>query len=232
MKMSSKFRTVRTGLYVSGLLLSSASQAGLVDIFAFSSFFSPNNTDVYVDTPLDNYGIGYSDVPYNFVTSFTSALDGDNYGTLQWNIKNNTGSSFTDIQIVGVLDAVIDFYGDDDYAYNAGNSADSWEINDSYDLAGNFFYYGLALNNSVTQAFFSHGLALGFNISEFSHGSILSFTYTLKDNGPGLHLTDHYYTDLYFDGTYQVPEPGSLLLFTTLLFGAGVSLRRRLKINS
>ncbi|MGF1795756.1 hypothetical protein [Photobacterium swingsii] len=209
----------------STLFFSQVANAQYIDLFAFSGFLSSDETGIVQDDSFDIANVGFSTFPSNIHTSFSASLDVNNFGTLNWKVINNTGSTLSNSQFVTMLDAAIfddefDWDVSDDMASPyTGTTADSWEVAEGFDLALNL-PFDLALLNTITlPSFFSTGLALGFDLGNLSQGAVVDFNLSISPNGPGLRLFDDMNSGFYFDGTVSVPEPHTVPLFLSFLSG-------------
>jgi hypothetical protein len=241
----------KLALLVTTLMLWS-SQAWSIAIFQHSAFI--HSSDLGPDS-LEETSIGFGSSEFSGAGldfTFTESLDANNYGSLSWEVTNNTGSDLSDVSFFGFLDADIDeplntFFNESGALVSvlgtgAGDTAvDSWEIDEPGFVFGDVFDNLLdgVLDNSNGVPAGSEddvSLALGFDIGTLSSGQSLLATFVISlENIGGLNQTDpDSNTTFYYNGSVAlqdigvVPAPAAVWLFGTALIGlVGFGKRRK-----
>lgn len=182
--------------------------------------------------------------------SFQNNLAADGYGSVTWQVTNNTGADLASRQIMGFLDADLDaglYY--EEYGTTEGvlsNDYNSWEIDEPGFFGappGDIYLYNLllaTLDNTNARPVSSPddiSLALGFLVTDWLAGETISATFNISSTLPTTTASLGQFSNvvgdvLYFSGSIQragaAPEPATLLLFALGCLGLVATTKNRM----
>lgn len=224
-----------------------AAMVPTVDIYEMALYLNASNFNSGVslaDYAYTGYAPGglsdfVSSYPGQFSISVNNALGVGNYGSMSWDITNNTGATLQNVRVFGYLNADIGF----DFANNSGErtatGAPDWHqvgLFGTTDPVIDNLLFGSLSNDNATQGPGDVVLGLGFNLGDIAAGGHISASFLVDGNSGMLRQFDDT-GEFYFSGAASssapVPLPASWpLLMTGLLLLGGFSLRRTAKLQA
>ncbi|MEQ1591968.1 MAG: hypothetical protein ABL892_06210 [Thiobacillaceae bacterium] len=212
-----------------------------VDLYEMAMFLNADNLNsgislgdyaytAYAPGGLSDFVSGY---PGQFDMSYTSTLDAGNYGSMVWDITNNTGATLMNVRVFGYLNADIGL----DYASNSGERAatgmpDWYQVGlfDMSDPVLDNLLFGSLSNDSAMQGPGDVVLGLGFAVGDIVAGGHIRASFSIDGSSGMLRQFDDS-GEFYFSGAVAVvPEPQTWMqLLAGLLVLGALSTRRRIE---
>ncbi len=254
--MGKRFKQLLGSLcLILGLWVSTAH--AIPDIVLFEAYFNTPDLNGGLslrDTQIGLFGVNEFE-SNGLEVSFQNALTSNNDGIVTWSVMNKTGSTLTDVQFFGLLDADLggltssfdDSADDSDFVpadplvkpacwgkFGCTVTPDSYEIGiDDFFTVASDLDAG-TLGNTIIDAFgFGEGdvvMALGFSIGDLMPDFSIIASFELSSDDKGGLLQFDSFEGLYFNANAQVvPEPSTFALLGTGLAGIGFGFLRRRK---
>lgn len=218
--------------------------ASSVDIYEMALYLNASNlnggisladytyTD-YAPGGLSDFVTAYSG---QFDVSFSSALGAGNYGSVTWNITNNTGVTLQDVRLFGYLNADLGLNFADDFGTTGlTGSADWYQIGlfDATDPVIDSLLFGSLSNGTTLLGPGDVVFGLGFNLGDIAPGAHISAQFFIDGGSGALRQFDDA-GGFYFSGSVAaVPAPPAWQMLVAGLLLVGVaSARRKAKMQA